>query len=58
MAGLPVCVEHARHRLLNIAMIRYCGSGMPLRGARKHPHLQLHNSEPPDCNRWPLTCFR
>jgi hypothetical protein len=24
LASLPACVEHARHRLLNIAMIRYC----------------------------------
>jgi hypothetical protein len=24
LATLPACVEHARHRLLNIAMIRYC----------------------------------
>jgi len=28
LASLPACVELARHRLLNIAMIRYCGSGM------------------------------
>ena len=28
LATLPACVEHARHRLVNIAMIRYCGSGM------------------------------
>jgi hypothetical protein len=28
LASLPACVEHARHRLLNIAMIRYCGSRM------------------------------
>jgi hypothetical protein len=32
LASLPACVELARHRLLNIAMIRYCGSGM--RGLR------------------------
>ena|SRR5206468_7703861 len=28
LASLPACVEDARHRLVNIAMIRYCGSGM------------------------------
>src|SRR3981189_1378476 len=27
-ASPPACIEHALHRLLNIAMIRYCGSGM------------------------------
>ena len=28
LSSLPACVEHARRRLLNIAMIRYCGSWM------------------------------
>src|SRR6266404_6039785 len=28
LASLMACVEYARHRLLNIAMIRYCSSGM------------------------------
>jgi cell division septum initiation protein DivIVA len=28
LASLPACVELARHRLLNIAMIRHCASGM------------------------------
>jgi len=57
LATLPACVEHARHRLLNIAMIRYCGSWMiGLRGElaiTSHPQLQLHKNEPPVCNRWP-----
>src|SRR5258708_5618141 len=36
LATLPACVEQARHRLLNIAMIRYCGSGMiGLRGGAR-----------------------
>ena len=28
LASLPACVELARHRLLNIAIIRYCSSGV------------------------------
>src|SRR4030088_312559 len=28
LASPPACVGHALHRLLNIAVIRYCGSGM------------------------------
>jgi hypothetical protein len=62
LASLPAYVEHARHRLVNIAMIRYCGSGMiGLCGEiaiTSHPQSQLHKSEPPGCNRWPLPCSR
>jgi hypothetical protein len=36
LASLPACVEHARHRLLNIAMIRYCvRDDRPLRGSSR-----------------------
>src|SRR5437764_2876879 len=36
LGSLPAYVELARHRLLNIAMIRYCGSGMiGLRGGAR-----------------------
>jgi hypothetical protein len=59
MASLPVCVEYARHRLLNMAMIRYCGSGMT--GLSGEPASirncsSIRASRPR--NRWPLTCFR
>jgi len=57
LASLPACVELACHRLLNIAMIHYCASGMiGLCGELAitgHPQLQLHKSEPPGRNRWP-----
>jgi hypothetical protein len=45
-------------RVTAIAMILRFRGDRPLQGARKHPQLQLHKSESPDCNRWPLTCFR
>jgi hypothetical protein len=37
LASLPACVELARHRLLNIAMVRYWGSGMGARDNKPSP---------------------
>jgi hypothetical protein len=47
IASLPVCVEHARHRLLRDDLLLRFPDDRPLREARKHPQLQFHKSEPP-----------